>query len=775
MNVLEVLEELDELFRNKKIDKVEDFLTGKLEEALKDQDTNSVITLLNEIIGYYRDTSQYEKAVIYSKEVLSLMSNLQLEGSMPYATTLLNVANAYRASGMLSQSLELYSKVFPIYEENLDQYNFSYASLYNNISLLYQEMNDYTKACESLEKALTIVERFPQARIEIATTHANLAASLLKLDKNIQAVKHIETAFDLFEVDEVKDYHYSAALSAMGEAKFKDGDYEEAIYYYEKALNEINLNVGKTKAYERVNENLQVIYSKISNKEELQKDKISNGLDLCQAFYEEYGIPMIQEKFKEYSHKIAVGLVGEGSDCFGFDDEKSRDHDYGPGFCMWLPDDIYNIIGEHLQDEYNKLPITYCGITRVNSILDKKNGYSQRRLGVFTISDFYKGILGVSNVPKEEIHWLALEDSMLATATNGRIFRDDLGEFSEIRESLLKYYPERVRIRKIAYENANMSQSGQYNYIRMLERKDYVASGLALSEFVKHTMAMVYLLNKKYAPYYKWMHKGLEKLTVLSEVKELLIEIMLTNHNDEISIIIEKIAALVLWELKEQKLTSGGDSYMDSHTNIILSNLDEIKKEELVGNIVQMEWEAFDKVTNDGGRASCQNDWETFNIMRSSQYLTWTDEMLLSFIEDFKEANSRGWNLITEKYGRMMESTAVDQYNEIKDSFPIISEEKKAIIEEIIRIQVEWMEDFVGLYPRLGGKARSIHTYEDSLVDTSYETYLRGELATYSQNTLSLYGRFITNLAKNGQNLCKLTMENTVHFYGYQNLEEAEH
>ncbi|HKM04709.1 MAG TPA: DUF4125 family protein, partial [Lachnospiraceae bacterium] len=602
----------------------------------------------------------------------------------------------------------------------------------------------------------------------------------LKLNKNKEAMDHIEIAFDLFQVDEVKDYHYSAALSAMGEAQFKDGNLEKSIFYYERALKEIEDHVGKTKAYETIKENLKLVYDKRYLEEKFKNNKIGNGMDLCQAFYEEYGSPMILEKFPEYENKIAVGLVGEGSDCFGFDDEASRDHDFGPGFCMWIPDSIYDEIGEMLQEEYNKLPITYGGITRVNSIQVKKDNKNSSRLGVFKIGDFYKSIIGISHVPDEELQWLVIEDSMFATATNGKVFRDDLGEFSRIREGLLMYYPEKVRIKKIAYENANMSQSGQYNYIRMLNRKDAVTAGIALSEFTKHTMAMVYLLNKKYAPYYKWMYKGLENLPILQEVRTLLYEIMQTKDSNEICFIINKIAILVINELTEQKIIKqnleiGGYCYMDNHTGEILSNFKENKKENLVEKIVQMEWEAFDKVTNDGGRASCQNDWNTFMIMRSSQYLTWTNDLLLSFLDDFNVASSRGWNLITEKYGRMMESTATEQFNEIKDSFPVLSQEKKDIMEEIIKIQVGWMEEFVTEYPNLGGKARSIHTHEDGYENTSYETYLRGEIATYSSETLLLYGRFIANLAKENQNLAKMIMENTVHFYGYQTLEEAEH
>ncbi len=197
-------------------------------------------------------------------------------------------------------------------------------------------------------------------------------------------------------------------------------------------------------------------------------------------------------------------------------------------------------------------------------------------------------------------------------------------------------------------------------------------------------------------------------------------------------------------------------------------------KRALVDRVVRDEWEAFDKVINEGGRADCQDNWNTFNIMRSSQYLTWNEAMLIRYAEDFEASMSAGWNPITEKYGRMEESTAPDRYAAIKDKLPAVPDEKRAIIEEIVKIQVGWMEEFADKYPKMAGNARTIHTSDDTPYDTSYETYLRGELMTYSDEMLAMYGAFIVNLAGKGENLAKLTMENTALLYGYKSLDDAE-
>ena len=197
-------------------------------------------------------------------------------------------------------------------------------------------------------------------------------------------------------------------------------------------------------------------------------------------------------------------------------------------------------------------------------------------------------------------------------------------------------------------------------------------------------------------------------------------------------------------------------------------------KKRLVDRLVTLEWQNFDKVKNEGGRADCQDDWGTFSIMRTSQYMTWTEEMLLSYIQDFEEAMAKGWNLITEKYGRMMESTVPCRYEEIKDQFPVLPEEKKEIIDEIVKIQVAWMEEFASEYPCMARNSRVIHTSEDTPFSTSFETYLRGEMRTYSDRTLDLYGRFIVSYLQAGKNLTKDIMTNTALLYGYESLEKAE-
>ena len=197
-------------------------------------------------------------------------------------------------------------------------------------------------------------------------------------------------------------------------------------------------------------------------------------------------------------------------------------------------------------------------------------------------------------------------------------------------------------------------------------------------------------------------------------------------------------------------------------------------KNQLIKEIVEMEWQQFQNVHNEGGRASCQDDKETFEIMRNSQFLVWNEEVLKSYLADLQDAWADGWNLLTEKYARMMESTAPKEYEAFRDILPKRSEERICLQEELIRQEIAWAEDFARRYPKLGSTGRKLHTSEDTPWDTSQETYLRGEIGTFSDRTIKLYARMIREMAEKGENLTEKNLGFMVRFYGYQSLEEAE-
>lgn len=190
--------------------------------------------------------------------------------------------------------------------------------------------------------------------------------------------------------------------------------------------------------------------------------------------------------------------------------------------------------------------------------------------------------------------------------------------------------------------------------------------------------------------------------------------------------------------------------------------------------LVQTEWEAFQRVQNAGGRAACQDDHETFTAMRRSQFSAWTEEMIDSWQQDLEDARTDGRNLLAEKYAWMMQSTAPEEFERIRHLLPEEEEGRKEIIEKITAREVAWMLEYKKEYPCLAAGNRVIRSGEDTPYETSFETYLRGELHTYSMRTLGLYRDRIDELEDAGENLAFLTMGAMVREYGYRDLAHAE-
>ena len=281
------------------------------------------------------------------------------------------------------------------------------------------------------------------------------------------------------------------------------------------------------------------------------------GLDEARALYEEFGRPMLHGQFPELEGRVAVGLAGHGSECYGYDDEISRDHDFARGFCLWLTDEDDLRFGVALSRAYRSLPLGPGG---------ERSALAEDNCGVRRIAFFYRRYTGSSGAPESWQQWLSLPAHALAEATNGRVFRDDLGVFTAIREEILRGMPEDVRKKKLAARLIEMAQSGQYNYSRCLRHGEAGAAALELADFVRAACGAVYLLEKRHMPYTKWMLRGMEELPKLGRLRPAL-DFLLTGENDPAlrQGIVEDVCATVAAELRAQGLSDGDWDYLEPH------------------------------------------------------------------------------------------------------------------------------------------------------------------------------------------------------------------
>lgn len=190
-----------------------------------------------------------------------------------------------------------------------------------------------------------------------------------------------------------------------------------------------------------------------------------------------------------------------------------------------------------------------------------------------------------------------------------------------------------------------------------------------------------------------------------------------------------------------------------------------------IAEIVRLEWDGFQAVNNVGGRAACQDDGATFAIMRSSQLRAWLPAVRASYLDDLVTAQCSGRNLMEEKYARMMEQTAPAQYELLKSKLPELGNSIKQLVEKIVVIHMEWQRHYAETYPKLAARGRET---DNDIFGTSFETYLRGELLTYSEGTLLLYLRQVQEMQAEGLNLNARVMDFTAQAYGYESAADAE-
>ena len=288
------------------------------------------------------------------------------------------------------------------------------------------------------------------------------------------------------------------------------------------------------------------------------------GLELSRTYFETYGKPML-EQFPELSPYLAAGLLGSGSECFGFDDTLSQDHDFEPGFCLFLPgeDQVDRRSAFLLERAYAKLPREFMGVKRPT--LQPVGG---ARRGVLRLGEFLEERVGDPQGRLTLDQWLTLPEQGLAEVTNGEVYLDNLGLLTALRRELA-YYPEAVRRKKLAGNLLLMAQAGQYNYLRCVGHGETAAAQLAVGEFTRATLSVLFLLNRRYQPYYKWSFRALRGLPLLSEEAELL-EYLLTSDNSpeqsgEKSAVMEGIAADVIDVLVDQGLTRANCGDLEKH------------------------------------------------------------------------------------------------------------------------------------------------------------------------------------------------------------------
>ncbi|WP_062380698.1 DUF4037 domain-containing protein [Demequina pelophila] len=560
------LRELDAIFAGRRgPDAAERHLRAALAHAEGLGDLGARLTILNEMMGFWRSVSRHDEAVSAARDALALADALGLAGSEAYATTLINAATALRAAGLHDEAKGVYRDALEASRATMGATDRRLAALHNNLSILHSETGALDEAAAELEAALAILEATsvdPGGDLDVATTLTNLALVEYSRGEQDRAGEHAARSIEICRRGgHERDPHFAAALAGQAEASFRMGRPADAAALYEDALGIIAECYGEdTDAYRVTAENLAQAREAAGGTDArptaapapdpaapapdsaaaraasapsrpaasspvtpARPDPVKpfdqaalpdiSGLELARRYWEEHGRPMLEERYPEYRGRIAAGLVGHGSDCYGFDDAASRDHDFGPGFCLWLTAADHAQIGDRLQADYEALPREFLGFpARLETTRARGEG---RRVGVFEVGEFFTSLTGRPQAPTTAHEWLLLDEATLAAATNGRVFADPLGAFGKARGGFQRM-PQDVRLALVSRRLGMVAQAGQYNVPRMLDRGDGAAAWLAVGEFAQASASLVFLLNGPtsvgYLPYYKWHFAALRAL-----------------------------------------------------------------------------------------------------------------------------------------------------------------------------------------------------------------------------------------------------------------------
>jgi len=714
----------DKLLKENKINDARNLLEDSLEHAIKNNNTALIIQILNEAIGFYRDLSEFDTSVKYANALLNLIKKMKLDYK-DEAACLINIANAFRAGGLLEASAEIFKEAKSLFDLNINDSNLL-AALYNNWALLYEEKNEIKEAISLLKQALLLVND----EIKIASTHVNLGMCYLKLNELALAECEIEISKTIFEKNK-NDFHYSGFLALKAKYYNLIKEDRKAINYYEEALANLLKTVGQNTYYHELKDELFKLYDKHNIARHIK------GLELSESFFNEKKALLFKKIPSNAIEYITIGLFGFGSECYGVDDEISEDHDFDQGFIILVEDSVPLTDFLKIKQAYDCLPKLYKRFCLLN----------QTKHGVHYMKE-YLNYLGVNDIKN-------ISDESKALLLNGKLFYQGFAStFANLRYDIRKNSNYDFLI-DLSLKALEINKYIPYNLKRSLDRGDLYTFKSLKNNLVNHLIEFYYIYHKMYLPHDKLRLKLMDNNSIIKKWIYYILD------HDDISKLYEEISAKIIETLHNFNVIKRINTlYIEDYKEEITSFIKEWNiKRKLTNEIVEIEYKMFKSLKNIGGEASCQRNYPYFKLMREAQYLTFNINLLESYLEDLHEALNNNYNLLEIKYGFMEETLDPNHFKEISSRLPQLTKFQKEVIASISDVVLE-MKNLFDKTPH--AKMRDNDSSYDTYNNASYETYLKGELASYSEKTLYLYARMLQELSQNNQNIVSLTA-----FYTY--------
>ncbi len=234
-------------------------------------------------------------------------------------------------------------------------------------------------------------------------------------------------------------------------------------------------------------------------------------IDVSHDFFEEIVKPILLEHFPEETSVTAFGVFGYGSEALRLDDELSRDHHWGLRIDALMPEEVFENRRQAIMEKLSaNLPDSYRGHSLREAHL------AGAGLTPDNLSAFLRRTIGIDHAPTTYEEWLRIPEEDIIHVVNGEVWYDPLGEFTAVREALNQYYPEPVRLRRIAHWCRYFSGMGTYALKRAILRNNEFYATTRFSNAIRLGIQLAFLLDKRYFPYDKWLMAYFEQLPRLA-------------------------------------------------------------------------------------------------------------------------------------------------------------------------------------------------------------------------------------------------------------------
>lgn len=280
MDIQKIMDHADWLFDNGKSEDAARYLEEQRLLAETEGDWGTELSVLNELMGYYRSKSIFDKSVRYRERAMEILKQAGIEQSVAAATTYLNAATLYRAMGDPARAMEIYQQAEAIYRDHGIMGNLL-AGLYNNMCVASLDLEKPELAVWYGEKSVEAIQGEKDSEVAQGIIYSNLAGYFLKCqpERLQEAENYLNQSVELFRKYCPDDAHFCSVLAMQAYVLTRKDDIEGAIRVYRQALEHTLRHYGKNKDFQLILKNCITLYEKSGQSEEADKLRYKNQLD----------------------------------------------------------------------------------------------------------------------------------------------------------------------------------------------------------------------------------------------------------------------------------------------------------------------------------------------------------------------------------------------------------------------------------------------------------------------------------------------------------------